>query len=57
MNERIPLKDALDRLCREEQGLKKAGGFAEAAGVRLSVTILLRLADEGDESIEPSEDD
>lgn len=57
MNESIPLKDALDRLCREEQWLKKAGAFAEAAGVRDAVTILLRLADEGGESIEPSEDD
>lgn len=54
----LPVSDIVDVLCREEQVQKHAGGFGEATGLRHAVTLILRLADAGEESIEPpSEED
>lgn len=41
----VAVQPLLDRLAREEQQLKNLGLHAQAAGLRLAVTILLREAD------------
>lgn len=51
----VPLDAILLRLGREERRLKNAGAYAEAAGVRDAVVLILRLADEGEPPIDPSE--
>lgn len=52
----LGLPAILDRLGREEQRLKQAGAFAEAAGVRDAIVLILRLADQGEQPIDPSEE-
>ena len=53
----IPVLRLVDALARKEMDLKIAGDFATAAGLRLSIVTALRLADEGDTSIDqPGED-
>lgn len=51
----VPVVRLVDVLARKELELKIAGDFATAAGLRLSIVTALRLADEGDASIDPSE--
>jgi hypothetical protein len=51
----VPLEPVLADLCRQEQKLKLAGAYAEASGIRDAVTRILRIADAGEPSIEPSE--
>lgn len=48
----IRLDAIIARLGREEQRLKKAGAYAEAAGVRDALVLILRLADEGEPPLE-----
>lgn len=52
----IPVLRLVDVLARKELELKIAGDFATAAGLRLSIVTALRLADEGDTSIDQGED-
>lgn len=42
----LPVQELVDRLGREEQQLKRCGAFGEAAGVRDSIVVVLRMADE-----------
>lgn len=46
MNKTVTVSALLDRLAREELKLKTLGAYAEAAGVRDAVVLLLRMADE-----------
>lgn len=47
----------IERLGREEQALKRAGAYAEAAGIRDAIVQVLRMANAEDDSIEPTGDD
>jgi hypothetical protein len=51
----VPVKRLVDDLGRQELRLKLAGAYAEAAGIRDAIVRILRLADEGEPSLEPSE--
>jgi len=51
----IPVERLLDDLSRQELRLKLSGAFAEAAGMRDAIVRLLRLADQGEPSIDPSD--
>jgi hypothetical protein len=54
----LPVQDIVDVLSREEQVQKHVGGFGVATGLRHAVTLIIRMADADEESIEPpSEDD
>lgn len=53
----IEVKAVIERLGREEQTLKRAGAYAEAAGIRDAIVQILRMADAHDESIEPETDE
>jgi hypothetical protein len=58
MNERtVPLESLLREFSREELRLKQAGDPQHAGWVRSAIVRILRIADEGQPSIEPSEDD
>jgi hypothetical protein len=52
----VPLDSVLADLCRQEQKLKLAGAYAEAAGIRDAVVRILRIADAGEPSIDPPGD-
>jgi hypothetical protein len=52
----IPVVRLIDDLARQELRLKLAGAFAEANGIRDAIVRILRLADEGDTSIDQGED-
>lgn len=51
----VPLARLLDDLSRQELRLKLAGSYAEASGIRDAIVRILRLADEGDSSIDTSD--
>jgi hypothetical protein len=53
----LPLAEIVDRLRREEQQQKRVGGYGAADGLQLAVTIVLRMADAEEESIEPSSEE
>jgi hypothetical protein len=57
MKTELSVRAIVDKLGREEQTLKRAGAFAEAAGVRTSIVQILRLADADEESIDPTGED
>jgi hypothetical protein len=46
MQKSLPVEAIVDRLGHKERTLKNAGAFAEAAGLRDAVVIVLRMADE-----------
>jgi hypothetical protein len=48
----VPVVRLLDDLGRQELRLKLAGAYAEAAGIRDAIVRILRIADEGEPSIE-----
>jgi len=50
----VPVLRLVDVLARKELELKIAGDFSTAAGIRLSIVTALRIADEGEPSIEPT---
>lgn len=52
----VPVVRLLDDLGRQELKLKLAGAYAEAAGIRDAIVRILRIADEGEPSIEPREE-
>lgn len=52
----VPVVRLLDDLGRQELKLKLAGAYAEAAGIRDAIVRILRIADEGEPSIEPRGD-
>lgn len=54
MQQFLPVQQLVERLGREERNLKNAGAYAEAAGIRDAVVIVLRMADEEPQPIEPS---
>lgn len=56
MEQTLTLKQLLDRLGRKEQELKKAGAYAEAAGIRTAIVTILRMADEETHPIDPSDE-
>lgn len=56
MKHELPVKEIIDRLGREELNLKRAGAYAEAAGIRDAIVQVLKLADSDDTSIEPEEE-
>ncbi len=51
----VPVEAVIRDLGREELRLKQAGAYAEAAGIRDAVVRILRIADAGEPSIDPSE--
>jgi hypothetical protein len=58
MRKEVEVSEVIDCLCREEQRLKKAGAFGEAAGIRDAVVLVLRIADAEETQahpIDPSE--
>jgi hypothetical protein len=57
MKTELSVRAIVDKLGREEQTLKRAGAFAEAAGVRTSIVQILRLADADEEPIDPTGED
>ena len=59
MQHTLRVDDLMTRLGKEERKLKNAGAYAEAAGVRDSIVIVCRMADEEPEEppIDPSEGD
>lgn len=52
----VPLDRLLDDLCRQELKLKLAGAYAHADGIRDAIVRILRLADEGEPSIDQGDD-
>lgn len=52
----VPVARLLDDLGRHELKLKLAGAFAEAAGIRDAIVRILRIANEGEPSLEPKGD-
>jgi hypothetical protein len=51
----VPLESLLREFGREELRLKQAGDYAAAGWVRSAIVRILRLADEGEASIDPSD--
>jgi hypothetical protein len=51
----VPVSRLLDDLARQELKLKLSGAYAEAAGLRDAIVRILRIADEGEASIDNSE--
>ncbi len=52
----VPVVRLVDDLGRHELRLKLAGAYAEAAGIRDAIVRILRIADEGEASIDPAGD-
>jgi hypothetical protein len=57
MKTNLPIPAIVERLGREEQTLKRAGAFAEAAGIRDAIVQILRMADEDEAPIDSSDED
>lgn len=55
MKETLPTYSIVDRLARKERELKNLGAFAEAAGIRDAMVLVLRMADEEVAPIEPTD--
>ena len=53
----LVVREIIDRLGREELNLKRAGAYAEAAGIRDAIVQIFRMADQEVESIEPEDND
>ncbi len=51
----VSVKRVLDDLGRQVRRLKDAGAYEQAAGMQDAVIRILRLADAGEPSIDPSE--
>lgn len=52
----VPVVRLVDDLARQELNLKLAGAYAEAAGIRDAIVRILRIADEGEASLDPPGD-
>lgn len=57
MKTELSVRAIVDKLGREEQTLKRAGAFAEAAGIRDAIVQILRLADADEQSLDPTGED
>lgn len=57
MKNELPVRAIVDKLGREEQTLKRAGAFAEAAGIRDAIVQILRMADADEDSIDSTGED
>ena len=56
MQQSLPVQQLVERLGREELNLKNVGAHALAAGVRNAVALVLRMAHEEPQPIEPSDE-
>ncbi len=52
----VPLERLIDGLARKELELKLAGDYGTVAGIRYSIVFALRLANEGEPPIDPSDE-
>jgi hypothetical protein len=53
----VPVVRLIDDLARQELKLKLAGAFAEANGIRDAIVRILRLANEGETSMDNTGED